>query len=396
MSEKTWWSDEESPPRTAVATRSLVEAIAMTGGWQAAYLWCVEEHPPLIRCRELWHDPLVDTERLDEASARVRFIRGDGLAGHVWRTEAPAWIETIEDNDQCPRFPIAWRMGMRTACAVPLRAAGRIVGVLEVFGISSRAADPLVLQAMAVLGQQLAELMIQPIAEGHWPTFAEAPIVLISVDDTQGVTVVGGCQERHSLGLGYGPGGTLIDALGHLPELCESCRLALAGQEHTAVFSLPDGTAYEGRFVPQRGHGGQVKGMVAAVMEVTEQQELDAAVRQREAGTVVAERSEALGAVGQQIDLLLAPLRGAVAQLMEVSKLSLARKRRLLSRVERGLRRIDRLATELRRFVRDDQTAAARPGSILVGAPPYATTIDKQVSAPSARLSSDVSTEIGS
>ena len=56
-----------------------------------------------------------------------------GLPGRVVNSDKPTWISDVTCDDNFPRAPAAARAGLRGAFAFPLRAQGKIMGVLELF-----------------------------------------------------------------------------------------------------------------------------------------------------------------------------------------------------------------------------------------------------------------------
>jgi len=193
---------------------------------------------------------------------------------------------------------------------------------------------------------------------------SHAPIILFQLDaNGRFLSLEGRDTEVLALGL---PGDahralglTVAEVCSQVPELLDSCRLALAGHEHTAAFECA-GQHFEGRYEPLRDANGVVEGMVAALLDITEHREMEQALQHSEARRIEAERLAAMGAlaggIAHQINNALTAARLCLGRLVSFERAQRPHTPQGLHRIEllqearEALGRIARVATELRTF----------------------------------------------
>jgi response regulator RpfG family c-di-GMP phosphodiesterase len=96
-------------------------------------LWEPDATGRALCCTALWSSksigagPFAQTMRVDS------FGRGQGLPGRTWADAEPVWVAGLDHVTDSPRAAAAAAEGLRTAVALPVRAAGEVVGVIEFF-----------------------------------------------------------------------------------------------------------------------------------------------------------------------------------------------------------------------------------------------------------------------
>ncbi len=201
---------------------------------------------------------------------------------------------------------------------------------------------------------------------------SHAPIILFQLDqDGRFRSLEGRDTEVAALGLPGDAhralGRSVVELCSQVPELIDSCKLALAGHEHTAAFEC-SGQHFEGRYEPLRGPTGKVEGMVGALLDITEHREMEQALQRSEARRIEAERLAAMGAlaggIAHQINNALTAARLCLGRLVSFERAQRPHTPQGLHRIEllqearEALGRIARVATELRAFSRVEGEAA--------------------------------------
>jgi PAS domain S-box-containing protein len=147
---------ETADPRDALA-RAL-GAIGEGLGWRLGAVWEPAPHrPEELRCVESWHAAGVEAHEFETASRRTVLGVGEGLPGRVWASGEPAWIPDVVSDDNFPRAPAARRAGLHAAFGFPVRSAGGVLGVIELFSGEARRPDPELLATMSALGDQIGQ-----------------------------------------------------------------------------------------------------------------------------------------------------------------------------------------------------------------------------------------------
>ena len=105
-------------------------------------LWEPDENRQKLRCTALWvSDRSTDTPFVQKLR-EDRFDRGEELAGRIWASGKSVWVGQLGRLTDSPREAAAVAAGLRTAVAHPLRADGRVVGVVEFFSRHETTEDP--------------------------------------------------------------------------------------------------------------------------------------------------------------------------------------------------------------------------------------------------------------
>jgi PAS domain S-box-containing protein len=147
---------ETVDPRDALA--GALEAIGESLDWQFGAVWePAPDRPDALRCVETWQVSGAPTGDFDSASRNTVLARGEGLPGRVWRSGEPAWIPDVLSDSNFPRGPSANRAGLRAAFCFPVRSAGGILGVIELFAKEPREPDSELMATMATVGDQIGQ-----------------------------------------------------------------------------------------------------------------------------------------------------------------------------------------------------------------------------------------------
>src|SRR5207302_2649292 len=102
-------------------------------GWEAAAVWRVDTAANAIRCLDSYEDPAAGLPRLAAAAQHLALPAGTGLAGRVWSSGAPAWVEQLARAAPGPCSRVAVELGLRTACACPILLGKDVWGVFVFF-----------------------------------------------------------------------------------------------------------------------------------------------------------------------------------------------------------------------------------------------------------------------
>ena len=147
-------------PREAVG-RTL-QALGDTVGCEVVARWTVDPVEDVLRLEELWHSSATPVGRLPAANATM--APGVGLAGRVWKSGRPAWIEEAgADFDFLGAGAIVG--GLHSALAFPVVAQGRLLGVIELFSSDLRHPDADLLASMTTVGERLGAFLERLEAE---------------------------------------------------------------------------------------------------------------------------------------------------------------------------------------------------------------------------------------
>jgi diguanylate cyclase (GGDEF)-like protein len=120
-----------------------------------------------------WSAPGVLPRRFDEAGTRLAYEVGDGFPGQAWMSQVPLWKSDIAADERYVRREAALADGLRSAVALPLRAAGEPVGVIVLASRTPREPEPGLVRLLEAIGGQVTQFLQRREAEGRAATQAE-------------------------------------------------------------------------------------------------------------------------------------------------------------------------------------------------------------------------------
>lgn len=139
------------------AASRILRALCTALRWDVGILWAVDGSTNSLRYVRSWSRESSRARSFATANAGIRFRRGEGLPGRVWRSGRPAWIADISLDPNFPRFPLACTTGLHSGFAIPVRIHGRVHGVIEFLSRARHAVHPRLLNVLAGIGAQIGQ-----------------------------------------------------------------------------------------------------------------------------------------------------------------------------------------------------------------------------------------------
>jgi len=133
----------------------IIQTIAASGNWVAGSIWLCEANCETLRCTTTWHTGGSRLEKFERVTLTTPLANAVGLPGRVVASQEPTWINDVTRDDNFPRTAAAVQAGLHGAFAFPLRAHGKIVGVLELFSTEVAGPDEDLFQMVNALGSQI-------------------------------------------------------------------------------------------------------------------------------------------------------------------------------------------------------------------------------------------------
>jgi diguanylate cyclase (GGDEF)-like protein/PAS domain S-box-containing protein len=170
---ESYLATEHAVARVLLESRSLDEARPLvldafgTGlGWAAGGWWGVDGAGGTARCECFWSAAsTAGAEHFEQATMAARFTAGVGLPGRVWQSGEPHVVADIAGDDNFPRHASAAQAGLIGAIAVPLRARGETVAVIEFYATEHLHLGGELGDMMARLGERVAQFVERMAAE---------------------------------------------------------------------------------------------------------------------------------------------------------------------------------------------------------------------------------------
>jgi PAS domain S-box-containing protein len=133
----------------------LLQALCESLGWELAELWRVDDDR--LRWLASWHGVGLDPRAFEAASRDVTFRSGAGLPGQVWAAGRALWAEDVQRATGFARAAAATQLGLRAACAFPIRSERRITGVVVLLSRDVREPDEALLTMLADVGSRIGQ-----------------------------------------------------------------------------------------------------------------------------------------------------------------------------------------------------------------------------------------------
>jgi PAS domain S-box-containing protein len=122
----------ERPPLRD-ATPRLLQALCECLGWDLGELWLVDAGANVLRWEGAWHSPTLDAADFTAYSRQLTFAPAIGIPGSAWASGEPMWVADVTDEVCFLRAAAARQVGLRAACAFPIRNQEHITGVVMFF-----------------------------------------------------------------------------------------------------------------------------------------------------------------------------------------------------------------------------------------------------------------------
>jgi diguanylate cyclase (GGDEF)-like protein/PAS domain S-box-containing protein len=147
------------------ALKAALRAICETENWQLGRYLPVDEAAGVLRFGEAWSIANPEMALYIEESRAMQYAPGVGLVGKVWQSGQPLWVPDITGDARVARADLARRTGLRGALVVPVGSGGKTIGVFIFHSWTIRQPDPRLLEAVFLIGEQIAQLMKRAQAE---------------------------------------------------------------------------------------------------------------------------------------------------------------------------------------------------------------------------------------
>ncbi|HKP93505.1 MAG TPA: PAS domain S-box protein [Chthoniobacterales bacterium] len=133
----------------------IIACVASVGHWISGSIWLREQGNGPLRCAVTWHKDKPGLREFAEATKAIDLAATEGLPGRVATAGEPAWINDLASDQNFPRAAAAAGAHLKGAFAFPLRAEGKVNGVLELFSPHPIQPDDDLLSLLAALGSQI-------------------------------------------------------------------------------------------------------------------------------------------------------------------------------------------------------------------------------------------------
>lgn len=165
-----------SSPQQAVD--AALAAVREAFGWAYGSYWQVDPGSRALRFAQESGDAGPEFRAV---TLTATFPEGVGLSGRAWRTRDLVFVPDIGAVRDCPRAPVAQRVGVRSGICFPLLEDGRVVGTMDFFSLETLDPSPGRLAALRSVGLLVSQTLSR---------FRQMQRQADAVEDARAVTTV--------------------------------------------------------------------------------------------------------------------------------------------------------------------------------------------------------------
>ncbi len=141
------------------AAPKLLQTICRNLDWQVADFWLVDKNDNLLHLISNWRDKSVThAEEFEATNRNARFPPGPSFPGKIWLEREPIWVADF-GSAHFARSPMAARGNLHCAYGFPILLGDEVFGVIELFSLERRDADPLILDTLVSIGSQIGQFI---------------------------------------------------------------------------------------------------------------------------------------------------------------------------------------------------------------------------------------------
>jgi len=149
-----------------VALRQICEFT----GWSYGEAWIPSAENDILQSSPAWYGKHYNVENFRSSSKKFKFSPGVDLIGHVWLSQQPHWIPSLEDETEMAivRSHLARAAGLKASLAIPIIAdadRSEVLAVIAFFMSESCAEDRHQVEIVSTVATQLGGLMQRKRAE---------------------------------------------------------------------------------------------------------------------------------------------------------------------------------------------------------------------------------------
>gem|GEM_PF-2425169 len=148
----------------ADATDRVFKIVCEHLDWDWGIMWIVDHESNSLQLANWWHSPSASFDAIETLHSQARH-GPSGLPGEVWAKGQPVWLQDLSNDPAFRAGGGALEDGIHGALAFPIRAGGRIFGIMEFLSHEIRESDGELSQTFAVIGSSIGQFLERKQAE---------------------------------------------------------------------------------------------------------------------------------------------------------------------------------------------------------------------------------------
>jgi diguanylate cyclase (GGDEF)-like protein/PAS domain S-box-containing protein len=144
----------------------LVRAVCEQLGWACGTCWMEDSATGTLLSVGMWGQAGGAIRAFVEGMPKIRMSAGQGgLVRRAWATGQPVWLHDVVSEPTFKRAALAAEAGLQSALAFPITAAGRVIGVVELYSRWAHELDAELLDCTRYIGSQIGQFCLRTQAQ---------------------------------------------------------------------------------------------------------------------------------------------------------------------------------------------------------------------------------------
>jgi signal transduction histidine kinase len=143
----------------------VLKEVCRATGWVLGEAWLPSPDGTVLQLGPVWHIGSARLRAFASGSRKYSFPPGRGLPGRVWSSGKPTWVTDVRADANFPRFRMARRIGLKAGFAIPVKASGETIAIVEFFVFEQRREDRHLIELVSAVAAQLGGIIQRKITE---------------------------------------------------------------------------------------------------------------------------------------------------------------------------------------------------------------------------------------
>lgn len=153
-------ADELNP-----GVQAVLRILCESQDWAFARFWIADDARSVLRVASHWSQPGMEPPEPPEGLSRLVLRKGEGLAGRVWESGQPMWVQDLRANPYVVQKGLVPKGMVASASLQPVVSGGEVFGVLALLARGSRTPDGRQQASVQAICHQLGQFVRARLGE---------------------------------------------------------------------------------------------------------------------------------------------------------------------------------------------------------------------------------------
>ena len=140
-------------------SKKILKVISETFKFQMGALWLLDEDKNAMLLELIWPEKEWSFSGYERKLKSFNFKRGQGLVGNTWKRGKIIWLSEIDKAKLPERYSLFRKIGIKAIISFPIKASGKVIGVLEFYSTNRRKKDKVTISIIETLKNNLGQMV---------------------------------------------------------------------------------------------------------------------------------------------------------------------------------------------------------------------------------------------